>query len=170
MLFRCFLTKILSSPPMIAFELMQQWCDEKNSSLSPDMLWQLLGDLWSCQAVTSMSNPLLLTNHKTADQSKFNTVISICWKKCRRSKFSLCLRTTVHWKVGRNLYVLCLKLKKIVLNHLDLIGEKVILIGIVCQKTVNAWCNILFQTRTTFFKSPQSQSPADIIIIIRMHG
>ena len=48
--------------------------------------------------------------------------------------------------------------------------EKVILIGIVCQKTVNAWCNILFQTRTTFFKSPQSQSPADIIIIIRMHG
>ena len=103
MLFRCFLTKILSSPPMIAFELMQQWCDEKNSSLSPDMLWQLLGDLWSCQAVTSMSNPLLLTNHKTADQSKFNTVISICWKTCRRSKFSLCLRTTVHWKVGRNL-------------------------------------------------------------------
>ena len=66
----------------------------------------------------------------------------------------------MHWKVGRNLYVLCLKLKKIVLNHLDLIGEKVVLIGIVCQKTVNAWCNILFQTRTTFFKSPQSQSPA----------
>ena len=74
------------------------------------------------------SNPLLSTNHKTADQSKFNVVISISWKKCRRSKFSSRLRTTVHWKAGRNLYVLCLKLKKNKnCSNLDLIEEKVII-------------------------------------------
>ena len=58
------------------------------------------------------SNQLLSTNHKTADQSKFNAVISIGCNKCRKSKFSSHLRTTVHWKAGRNLNVLCLKFKK----------------------------------------------------------